>query len=118
MSSLFSALVRLAQALWRAMEDEEFRALFVLATFLLVVGTVFYNLHEGWTVLDSAFFSLITLTTVGYGDLVPTTPLSKIFTMVYLVLGISILVGFLNKIAGKMVEHRKGRHPHHQAKPR
>ncbi len=104
--------------MWRGLEDEEFRALLALAVLLLLLGTLFYHRHEGWTLLDSAFFSLITLTTVGYGDLVPTTPLSKIFTMVYLVLGISILVGFLNKIAGKMVEHRKGSHVRHQAEPR
>ncbi len=118
MTSLFLAMARLARATWRALRDEEFRALLVLATFLLLVGTIFYNRHEGWTLLDSAFFSLITLTTVGYGDLVPTTPLSKIFTMVYLILGISVLVGFLNKIAGKMVEYRKEKHSHHQTEPR
>lgn len=63
------------------MRDEEFRALLFLAAFLLLVGTGFYHRHEGWTVIDSAFFSLITLTTVGYGNLLPTTTLSKIFTI-------------------------------------
>jgi len=106
---LLWATLRVFQALWRGMKDEEFRALLFLAVFLLVVGTVFYHRHEGWTVIDSAFFSLITLTTVGYGNLVPTTTLSKIFTMVYLVLGMSILLGFLNNIAGKMFEDHKER---------
>ncbi len=109
MMGLLWATLRLFQALWRGMKDEEFRALLFLAAFLLVVGTVFYHRYEGWTVIDSAFFSLITLTTVGYGNLVPTTTLSKIFTMVYLVLGMSILLGFLNNIAGKMFEDRKER---------
>lgn len=109
MMGLLWATLRLFQALWRGMKDEEFRALLFLAAFLLLVGTVFYHRHEGWAVIDSAFFSLITLTTVGYGDLVPTTTLSKIFTMVYLILGMSILLGFLNNIAGKIFEDRKER---------
>jgi voltage-gated potassium channel len=51
--------------------------------------------------LDAFYFSVITLTTVGYGDLSPTTPISKIFTVIYILLGISILLAFINKLASK-----------------
>jgi hypothetical protein len=102
-TALLIALSRLVGAMWRQLKDEEFRALLVLVALLLCLGTLFYRSVEGWSALDAAFFSLITLTTVGYGDLVPTTGLSKVFTMVYLVIGISILVGFLNKVARGVV---------------
>jgi voltage-gated potassium channel len=51
--------------------------------------------------LDAFYFSVITLTTVGYGDLSPTTPISKIFTVIYILLGISILLAFINMLASK-----------------
>ncbi|MFN8377767.1 MAG: potassium channel family protein [Anaerolineae bacterium] len=35
---------------------------------ILVVGTIFYHLVEGWNILDSVYFCVITLTTIGYGD--------------------------------------------------
>ncbi len=102
MMALMLALVRLLRAVRRGLQDDDFRALLSVAALLLLTGTVFYRFQEGWSVLDAAFFSLITLTTVGYGDLVPTTALSKIFTMVYVVLGIGVLIGFLNKLAWAM----------------
>lgn len=118
MTALLMALFRLVGAMWQQLRDEEFRALLFLVALLLCLGTLFYHSVEGWSVLDAAFFSLITLTTVGYGDLVPTTDLSKIFTMVYLVIGISIVLGFLNKVAsGVVARHyaRHGRHGHKEA---
>jgi hypothetical protein len=42
---------------------------------------------------------VITLTTVGYGDLAPTQPGTKIFTMVFIILGIGILLTFINLVA-------------------
>ena len=59
---------------------------------LLAIGTTFYHLVEGWSWLDALYFSVVTLATVGYGDLSPTTPEAKIFTIVYIFLGISIFV--------------------------
>jgi hypothetical protein len=56
-------------------------------TTLLVIGTVFYSVVEGWSPLDSLYFSMITLTTVGYGDLTPSTPASRSFTVLYILVG-------------------------------
>jgi hypothetical protein len=36
---------------------------------------------------------------VGYGDLAPKQPASKIFTMIYILVGIGILLGFVEKVA-------------------
>ncbi len=64
------------------------------AVTLLVVGaTVYHNLlHLKW--LDAFYFCTITLGTVGYGDISPTTDASKIFTMFYIVIGIGIFATF------------------------
>jgi voltage-gated potassium channel len=59
--------------------------------------------------LDSLYFSLITLTTVGYGDFSPTKPLAKIFTMVYILVGIGVLIVFIEKLARSMMEERQPR---------
>lgn len=74
-------------------------ALFSAAVVALVVGSVFYRFIENWTWIDSIYFSVITLTTVGYGDLAPTTPISKIFTMVYVFVGIGIIFLSIRSIA-------------------
>jgi hypothetical protein len=75
------ALVRLIRAFAHGLRDAEFRALFLVLLVLLVSGTIFYSAVEGWGILDSLYFCVSTLATVGYGDLHPTTPLS-VFTMV------------------------------------
>jgi hypothetical protein len=54
---------------------------------------------EGWGWIDSLYFCVISLTTVGYGDFSPQKTISKIFTMFYLLGGISILLGFIHAIS-------------------
>ena len=69
-----------------------------LAAGTLLTGTVVYHLLEDWSWVDSLYFSVVTLTTVGYGDLSPTTDLSKLFTVVYLVSGMSLLAAYFNEV--------------------
>ena len=64
----------------------------LVVTLLVIVfaGTVFFHAVEGWTWLDSYFFTVITLSTVGYGSLVPATALGKIGTTVFIFLGLGV----------------------------
>ena len=59
----------------------------ILVTFY-AVGSVAYDELEGWPLLDSAYFLTVTITTVGYGDFCPVTPMGKIFTVFYALIGI------------------------------
>jgi hypothetical protein len=50
---------------------------------LIGLGTVVYHFTEHWSWLDAYYFSVVTLATVGYGDLVPHTAFAKLFTTIY-----------------------------------
>ena len=99
MISFFITLYRFLHAIARGLRDPEFRALSILLFFVLLGGTIFYSTTEGWDVVDSVYFSVITLTTIGYGDLHPTTPISKIFTIFYILVGIGIIMIFIERLA-------------------
>lgn len=69
---------------------------------------MFYRLVEGWSLFDSSYFSVITLTTIGYGDLSPSTTAGKLFTIVYIFIELGIILGFVNAIAERSTEGRRG----------
>lgn len=76
-----------------AMDEEEKRQLYFALIILVVqlaIGTVFYHNVEHWRYIDSAYFSTTTLATVGFGDLHPVTDSGKIFTIFYVLIGVSI----------------------------
>jgi voltage-gated potassium channel len=62
------------------------------------MGTLIYHYLEGWDYLDSLYFSLITLATIGYGDFSPQTAGGKMFTIFYIFLGVGIILAFINTL--------------------
>ena len=94
------------QAVRAQMDDDAFRATLFLFVGLLVAGTVVYSIVEGWSPLDSLYFSVVTLATVGYGDLHPVTDLGKAFTIVYILTGVGVLVVFASRVVNTMVDRR------------
>ena len=73
-----------------------YRILLSTVVFLLVAGTIFYHFVEKFPWVDSYYFCVITLATVGYGDFVPHTTFGKIFTTFYVFAGVGILATFLS----------------------
>jgi len=101
--------------LWK--DDEQFRSLVIILVAIILSGTVFYSLVEKWAVIDSIYFSIMTIATIGYGDLAPTTPLSKIFTIVMALSGIGVFVGIATKLAQEFTRKEiEKRHRHHPDK--
>ena len=68
------------------------RILTLIATLVGIIasGTVYFRHVEGWSWLDSYFFTVVTLSTVGYGNLVPATVAGKIGTTVFILLGLGV----------------------------
>jgi hypothetical protein len=84
--------------MWGMLRDPRGRSILIWAVAQILVGTVVFRWLEGWSVLDSAYFSVITLATVGFGDLHPTTDAAKAFTIVYVLVGLGILAAFITEL--------------------
>jgi voltage-gated potassium channel Kch len=99
----FRGLARAIAAVWR---DPETRALPVVAAALVLTGTIFYWRFEDWTIIESLYFSVVTLTTVGYGDLAPTRAGTQIFTIIYILTGLGVLVALLGSVAEQYIRQK------------
>lgn len=73
------------------------RAFSVIIYYL--IGIAWYKKYEHWTELDSAYFITVSVSTVGYGFLHPTTDQSRIFTCFYDIIGIFLVLDTLNYLA-------------------
>mmetsp|Transcript_2720 Transcript_2720/g.3854 ORF Transcript_2720/g.3854 Transcript_2720/m.3854 type:complete len:260 (+) Transcript_2720:355-1134(+) len=67
----------------------------VLATTTLALGVVLFTYTEGMTELEAIYLSIITSTTIGYGDLTPQTDAGKLATALYALLAINVAGAFL-----------------------
>lgn len=79
-----------------ALDKYVYRYLFGAAVTIIVIAVIFYHLVEHLSWLNSYYFSIITVTTVGYGDITPHTAAGKVFTTFYVLFGIGIITTFLS----------------------
>ena len=70
-----------------------------LGTGVLAYSVVF----EKWSIVDALYFSVVSFTTVGYGDICPTTPASKMFSCVYGLAGVVILGAAISSIGTRLI---------------
>lgn len=76
-------------------------ALLFLVTLLGVAG---YGLIEGWSFFDSLFMTVITIATVGYGEVHPLSLHGRMFTIVLILLGSGVMVYAISVITAFIVE--------------
>ncbi|WP_049318566.1 potassium channel family protein [Mammaliicoccus sciuri] len=110
MVSFLISLKKLLTTFYLILKKEDTRSLLFLIIITLISGTIFYSTVEHVAVLDALYLSFMTLTTIGYGDVHPSTPLGKIFTMVYATVGLGLMAMFISVIAKAYIYSKKKRH--------
>jgi len=83
---------------------------FALAVFgvalMTVVGAAGYMLIEHWSVLDAFYMSVITISTVGYGEVKPLSPAGRLFTIGLIITGVGSAIYLFTVIGELVVEGR------------
>lgn len=83
---------------------------------MLSIGCIFYHFIEGWSWIDAIYFSFISLTTVGFGDITPSTDFGKIFTIFYLTAGIGLILSFIDILFKHYSKHESKPKKHNDLK--
>ena len=79
----------------------------VLFSILLVgLGTAGYMLIENWSLLDSLYMTVITLSTIGYGEVHTVSPPGRVFTLVLIFLGVGFVLYVIGNVVQFLVEGR------------
>ncbi len=84
------------------------RILFALLAVILVMGAgaIGFHLIEGWSILDSLYASAQTVTTVGYGDIVPATRKGRLFAIGFMVTGVGVVLYALTATVHAIIQSR------------
>lgn len=90
------------------METKKYIPILISLAIMITVGTILFHFIESWRWLDSLYFCVTTLTTVGYGDFFPQTDAGKILFIFYILSGLGILFAFVNVFSRKVIEYRTG----------
>ncbi len=100
---MFRELYKTFKGMWK---EPAGRGLILGFLAIVGTGTVFYHFVEGWSFIDSLYFTVVMLTTVGFGDFHPTTEFSRMFTVLFILIGVSFILGFLNFTMSRTVQRR------------
>ncbi len=71
---------------------------------LLIIGAVGYAAIEGWSILDSLYMTVITVSTVGFKEIEPLSSAGQIFTIILIIFGVGSIAYSAGSIVQFMVE--------------
>ena len=82
-------------------QNEVGKAISVLLPFvgLILLGATVVGVLEGWTPIESIYFAVVSLTTVGFGDYFPTNSASRFFCIIWLPFSVGFMSLYLGNIA-------------------
>lgn len=94
------------------MKSLKFRLRIFLVIFLavLIFGTFSFSIIENLSLTDSFYFTIITISTVGYGDMHPTTETGKMLAIFLIIMGVGTFLGVIANAAEMMLTSRERQH--------
>ncbi|WP_310482876.1 potassium channel family protein, partial [Chamaesiphon sp. VAR_48_metabat_403] len=76
----------------------------IALTLVFITGTLWYKLVEQWHWLDAVYMTVITLTTVGYGETQPLGDRGRIFTIALILAGVITIGYIVNRFTEALIE--------------
>ncbi len=73
----------------------------------IIFGAIIFHNLEGWSWPSSFYYAIVTLTTVGYGDLTPTTDFSRGVAAIYILIGVTIVLGSIGYMGNNYLKYRE-----------
>lgn len=77
---------------------------------LTIVGTAGFHYIEGWTWFDSFYMVVITVTTVGYGEIHPLSPAGRVFNIGLIMAGVALVLLMAGALTQALLEFELGRY--------
>ncbi len=84
-----------------------FRVFLIALLGVMVLGTLGFMVIEGVSVSDAFYFSIVTIATVGYGDIHPATQEGKLFAVVLILMGVGTFLGVVANATEMMLNRRE-----------
>lgn len=74
---------------------------------ILISGTLLFTSLEGWSLLNAFYYVIVTIATVGYGDIHPTTSSGKVFTILLIITGVGTFLGVIANTTEVILSRRE-----------
>lgn len=88
---------------------QHIRLLLGLPFVVVIIGTLGFMAIEGLSFLDAFYFTIVTISTVGYGDIHPTNIASKMFGIVVVIIGIGTFLTIVTNLTQMLIHRRHNR---------
>jgi voltage-gated potassium channel len=87
--------------------SRQLRYFFIIPLAVVCIGTAGFMVFEKLSFLDSLYFTIATIATVGYGDIHPVTPAGKIFAIIVIVIGIGTFLAMVTGLTQVFLQRRQ-----------
>lgn len=89
--------------------DTKFRLKFYLTVFIIVIifGSLGFSFVENLSIAEAVYFNIVTIATVGYGDIHPTTTAGRVLTVFLIIMGVGTFLGVVANATEMMLNRRE-----------